>query len=764
MSRRRSRSRDRPIQRKDDLFASRRDRARAILGPEFEKLGNLIRNNRVVEDPLEIADDVQPSQAMTADDSLDMFMKNACKEEDLEGDEYYEQFKAAMRQNPFEAVETTDGLDLEIVKPVDPDDISKLDYFQLAARFGLKKQLAVIDHESAEYLEIVKNLYVQVREITDLQDHEVQRIRELHGSIKVRGKQAPRPIVSFAQCGLKDNVRKYLESQKDITSPFPIQMQAIPALMVGRDVIGIAQTGSGKTLAYMLPLLRHAAAQPVLEHGDGPKALVIAPTRELVLQIYKQSLRLAELYDLRMTCVFGGGSLGEQLNKLKGQVEVLIATPGRLMDVLTASGGKVTNVRRVSFIVLDEADRMFDLGFEPQLASLFKTCNPKAQKCLFSATFPPHVEALARKVLVKPLEISVGAVGGAAGNITQSVEVLRSEQDKFLRLLQLLGEWSDHGSIIIFLNSQEEVDSVFARLHGNGYSCLTLHGAQDQSDRDYALKEFLKRKPPSNILLATSLASRGLDCPDCILVINYNAPDHYEDYVHRVGRTGRAGRVGWAYTFLTPQEADRAQDLIDALKSAGQTPGQSVQDLARGFAAQVASGLKVQRKKWSGFSGHGYKFDSTEQSRLQTSKILALQDDVPPPPPPPGPPPVQSAHAPPPLQIVGKQPPPPPQRPPQPSQPNPTFTEELEINEYPAVARIRISSQDARAGIEARTGCKLSIKGQYISKDHKVPEGVRKLYIEIVGNTRSSTRLAKQEAYQMVEETAIQTLNIPSKR
>ena len=548
MNRRRSRSRDRAPQRSSqpDLLAARRDRARAILGAEFDKLDGLIRNKRMVEDPLEAGDEAPADTNTVTNDPLDIFMTQQACADDVEGDDYYEQFKAAMRQRPFEAVETSDGMDLEIVKTVNPDDISGLNYFQLAARFGTKKELTVIDHESAGYLEIVKNLYVQVREITDLQDHEVQRIREMNGSIRVRGKQAPRPIITFAQCGLKDNVRQWLETRKDITSPFPIQMQAIPALMAGRDVIGIAQTGSGKTLAYMLPLLRHASAQPALEHGDGPKALVIAPTRELVLQIHKQSCKLAELYDLTMTCVFGGGSLGEQLNKLKGQVEVLIATPGRLMDVLTASGGKVTNVKRVSFIVLDEADRMFDLGFEPQLASLFRTCNPKAQKCLFSATFPPHVEALARKVLIKPLEITVGAVGGAAGNITQTVEVMRTEQDKFLRLLQLLGEWSDHGSIIVFLNSQDEVDSIFARLHGNGYSCLTLHGAQDQSDRDYALKEFIKRKPPGNILLATSIASRGLDCPDCILVINYNAPDHYEDYVHRVGRTGRAGRVGLA--------------------------------------------------------------------------------------------------------------------------------------------------------------------------------------------------------------------------
>ena len=171
----------------------------------------------------------------------------------------------------------------------------------------------------------------------------------------------------------------------------------------------------------------------------------------------------------------------------------------------------------------------------------------------------------------------------------------------------------------------------------------------------------------------------------------------------------------------------------------------------------------MQRKKWSGFSGHGYKFDSSEQSRLQSSKILALQDDVPPPPP--GPPPAPPA-TPAPLQlaVVGKQPPPPPQRPPPPAQPKPTFAEELEINDYPAVARMRISSQEARSGIEARTGCSINIKGQYVPRDHKVPEGVRKLYIEVVGHSRASARLAKQEAYQMVEETAIQTLNIPSKR
>jgi DEAD/DEAH box helicase len=319
--RRRSRSRDRrksrtPPRRPEalpqrpaaaaqpDKFAARRERARVILGSDFSSLANLSNNRRLIDtrDPLEVDDEPsRPFSAPDALDPLDEFMAEQsvipeaktvtlqnvlaqpASQPEENDDAYYEEFKRQMNRTTrsFEAVERADELTLygsSAGAAKDPDDLRGLDYFQLAARFQAKKELHAVDHANTAYPEIFKNIYVQVRELTDLQDHEVQRIREIHGNIKVRGKNAPRPMLAFSQCGLKESVRTWLESRKDITKPFPIQMQAIPALMVGRDVIGIAQTGSGKTLAYMLPLLRHCASQLPLGPGDGPMALVIAPT------------------------------------------------------------------------------------------------------------------------------------------------------------------------------------------------------------------------------------------------------------------------------------------------------------------------------------------------------------------------------------------------------------------------------------------------------------------------------------------------------
>ena len=587
-------------------------------------------------------------------------------------------------------------------------------------------------------------------------------------------------------------------------------MQAIPVLLCGRDCIAVAQTGSGKTLAFVLPLLKHVVAQPPLYHGDGPIALVIAPTRELALQIHKQLVPLADLLGLRSVCAYGGAPLGEQLSKLKAQCEILVATPGRLIDVLTASKGKVTNLKRVSFVVLDEADRMFDMGFEPQVSMVLQSVNPKRQLAMFSATFPAHVEGLARKSLTKPVEIVIGtSEGGSVGeHIQQNVLVVQSDSDRVNKTLQLLGEWAEHGSVIIFGQTKDEVDSLFATFLRFGYACLTLHGGQDQNDRDSTISDFKRRKPP-NILIATSVVARGLDVPDCVLVVNYKVPEHLEDYVHRIGRTGRAGRPGFAFTLISPAEADKAQDLVDALKLGGQKVPQLLVELALQHQAQVSLGLATKRAKWGGFSGgSGFKFDSSEKSRIQqerqrgdvdggggpgaTFKVPALPSFPPalPPPPPPGAPPkffLPNTPSPPP-------PPPPKSAPsslatlpsaqqlvlagpkstqisylmgrlggvvPVPPPPAGSLVEVLEINEYPEVARVRGLTREQRTQIEDRHNVKVQMKGQHIAPGLPVPAGARKLFVEISGSNRNAVMRAKKDVFDAIEECAIRSLNIP---
>merc|ERR1719424_1334299 len=338
-------------------------------------------------------------------------------------------------------------------------------------------------------------------------------------------------------------------------------------------------------MAYLLPMIRHALAQlPTRASDDGPVGFIIAPTRELSLQISRECNVLCKACNMRCVCAFGGGPMGEQLSALKKGTEILVGTPGRLIDVLTTSGGKITNLRLITFLVLDEADRMFDMGFEPQIGMFLQATRPDKQVAMFSATLPTHVEALARQVLKKPLEINVGERNTAATNVSQFVEVLEESQ-KFYRLLQLLGEWHEHGSMIIFVHQQKDVDEMFTELLKFGSPPLSLHGGQDQQDRDFTLQDF--KDGVSNILIATSIAARGIDVKKVILVINFKVPDHLEDYIHRIGRTGRAGKAGFAFTFVQPDEGDRAQDMVDALRQSSQDVPEKLKRLNEEYQSQV---------------------------------------------------------------------------------------------------------------------------------------------------------------------------------
>lgn len=498
-------------------------------------------------------------------------------------------------------------------------------YFELMKRYTTKKTLPQVDHSTIDYKPFTKNLYVQVKEITAMKDHEVDDFRRSNADIRVRGKNCPRPIKTFLQCGLPEKILKLLE-KRECEKPFPIQMQVIPALMCGRDIIGVAQTGSGKTLAYILPVVRQALHQlPDREGGYPPVGLIVAPTRELALQIQRECNIFCKAVGITSVCAFGGGPMGEQLSALKKGCEILVGTPGRLIDVLTTSNGKITNLRHVTFLVLDEADRMFDMGFEPQIGMFLQSTRPDKQVAMLSATLPTHVEALARQCLKKPLEITVGERNTAAVNVTQFVEVLEESQ-KFYRLLQILGEWHEHGSVIIFVHQQKDVDEMFTELLKFGYPALALHGGQDQHDRDFTVQDF--KDGVANILVATSVAARGLDVKKVILVVNFKVPDHLEDYIHRIGRTGRAGKAGFAYTFIQPDEGDRAQDMLDALRQCGQKVPEKLKRLCEDFQSQVNRGEAKKRRKWGGFGGKGFKYDSTELSRQQKERTKAKKESA----------------------------------------------------------------------------------------------------------------------------------------
>lgn len=487
-----------------------------------------------------------------------------------------------------------------------------------------KKELRPVDHANATYLSIRKNLYVVPKVLGTLSAEQVEA-RRAEDEIKVRGVHAPPPVESWAQCGLPAKADEMIrQSFGDDSAPFPIQKQAIPVLMSGRDAIGIAKTGSGKTLAFALPALRHAADQPpIVDGSEGPIVLIMAPARELAMQIYKETKRFAPTMGsrLRCTCVYGGARVAEQIADLKRGAEVVVCTPGRMIDLLTMQQGRMLGLSRVSFVVLDEADRMFDMGFEPQIAMILRNVRPDRQTALFSATFPKTVEQLARKTLAHPVEIVVGGKSVAAEHVMQFVEV-REEHTKFMRLLQLLGVWYEKGSSLIFVDTQAKCDSIYADLLKAGYASLALHGGHDQADRESTIADF--KAGIATVLVATSVAGRGLDVPAIRCVVNYSTPNHLEDYVHRIGRTGRAGREGTAYTFLDPvNEEAYAPMLLKALKQAKQRNiSEQLEELAAKFKSKVQAG----DAKWaaSGFTGNrGFKFDEDELTAEQ--KIEKMQ-------------------------------------------------------------------------------------------------------------------------------------------
>lgn len=467
-----------------------------------------------------------------------------------------------------------------------------------------KKDIPTVKHDKVAYQPFRKSFYHEPSELSEMTEEEVADLRlELDG-IKIRGVDAPKPVQKWSQCGL--GVQSLEVIQKlGYEKPSSIQTQAIPAIMSGRDVIGVAKTGSGKTIAFLLPMFRHIKDQRPLDSLDGPVGLIMTPTRELATQIHKECKPFLKALNLRAVCAYGGAPIKDQIADLKRGAEIIVCTPGRIIDLLAANSGRVTNLRRVTYVVLDEADRMFDMGFEPQVMKILANIRPDRQTVLFSATFPRQMESLARKTLAKPVEIVVGGRSVVAPEITQIVEV-RTEDLKFIRLLELLGnlyseEKNEDDRALIFVDRQESADGLLKDLMRKGYPCMSIHGGKDQIDRDSTIDDFKAGVIP--ILIATSVAARGLDVKQLKLVVNYDAPNHLEDYVHRAGRTGRAGNTGTAVTFITPDQERYSLDIAKALRQSGQEVPEELQNLVNGFIEKVKAGKE--KVSGSGFGGKG---------------------------------------------------------------------------------------------------------------------------------------------------------------
>jgi ATP-dependent RNA helicase DDX5/DBP2 len=437
----------------------------------------------------------------------------------------------------------------------------------------------------SEMPEIKKNFYHECAEISAMSEGEANAFRTEH-QMMMQGENIPKPVKSFLQVGFPASIERKIAEQK-FDKPTPIQAQGWPMALSGRNMVGIAQTGSGKTLSYILPALVHIAAQPALKPGDGPIALVLAPTRELACQIQEVARVFGAAARVRNACLYGGAPKGPQIRTLRYGAEIVVATPGRLIDLL--NGGYV-NLNRCSFLVLDEADRMLDMGFEPQLRDIIPKIRPDRQVTLWSATWPKEVQRLSRDLLGRDfIQVTIGSMELSANKkICQVIDVCEESQkeEKLAALLVKLWEELPEPEAsrtmmrtIIFSNKKRVCEDLSWKLSRDQWPCVALHGDKSQFERDRALLDFKRGQTP--ILVCTDVAARGLDVKDVQVVINFDFPVQCEDYVHRIGRTARGdAATGRAFTFFTHGNRGAARELIGLLEEAEQQVPQALRDMA----------------------------------------------------------------------------------------------------------------------------------------------------------------------------------------
>jgi superfamily II DNA/RNA helicase len=412
--------------------------------------------------------------------------------------------------------------------------------------------------------------------------------------------------MSFTHLGLSDKVLAAVAAT-GYTTPTPIQEQAIPHVLARRDVLGIAQTGTGKTAAFVLPMLT------ILEKGRArarmPRTLILEPTRELAAQVKEQFDKYGVGQKLNVALLIGGVSFGDQDTKLTRGVDVLIATPGRLLDHTERGGLLLTGVE---LLVIDEADRMLDMGFIPDIERICKMIPFTRQTLFFTATMPPEIRRITETFLHNPEKIEVSRPATTAVGVSQfQVTVGREPHDKRDTLRRLLRDAKDLQNAIIFCNRKREVALLYKSLQKHGFSVGALHGDMDQSARTAALDQFRKGEIP--LLVASDVAARGLDIPAVSHVFNFDVPHHADDYVHRIGRTGRAGRAGTAISLVTSLD-QKSMVAIEKLI------GQSIPHVEGGAAAESAdtaatpAGTETERPRQSR-GRHGAREGSREGSR-----------------------------------------------------------------------------------------------------------------------------------------------------
>ncbi|XP_074567746.1 DEAD-box ATP-dependent RNA helicase 37-like [Curcuma longa] len=436
--------------------------------------------------------------------------------------------------------------------------------------------------------------------------------------IETSGENVPLPVNTFAEIDLGDALNENIRRCKYV-KPTPVQRHAIPISLAGRDLMACAQTGSGKTAAFCFPII-----SAILRGSPGPRqrgsrtafplALILSPTRELSVQIHEEARKFAFQTGLRVVVAYGGAPIHQQLRDLERGVDILVATPGRLVDLLERARVSLQHIR---YLALDEADRMLDMGFEPQIRRIVEQTDmpPRGQRqtMLFSATFPKEIQRMASDFLYNYIFLAVGRVGSSTDLIVQRVEFVL-DSDKRSYLMDLLhaqrdtGAHGKHALTLVFVETKRGADSLERWLCMNAFPATTIHGDRTQQEREAALRSFKSGATP--ILVATDVAARGLDIPHVAHVINFDLPNDIDDYVHRIGRTGRAGKSGLATAFFNDSNASMARSLSELM----QESNQEVPKWLSHYAAARSYGSGGGRNRRSGggrFGGRDFRRDSS---------------------------------------------------------------------------------------------------------------------------------------------------------
>ncbi|KIO13130.1 hypothetical protein M404DRAFT_12200 [Pisolithus tinctorius Marx 270] len=462
------------------------------------------------------------------------------------------------------AAEDAKKTEIEKAEEVDAEILAAI-----ASRRKLASDLELA--KGISYSESLKTSWQPPKYIRDRTEEQHRRLREKYHII-VDGEDIPPPIEHFEDMKIPQQMLHFLRSKKIIT-PTPIQLQGIPTAFSGRDMIGIAFTGSGKTLAFCLPLIMMTLEEEVrlpFIRGEGPVGVVLCPSRELATQTYENVLAWTAALSkdgkyprLNTLLCIGGISMGDQSHVLNKGLHIVVATPGRLIDMLEKKRFTFNNCK---FLCMDEADRMIDLGFEDDVRNIMSFFKRQRQTLLFSATMPRKIQDFAQQSLVRPVLVNVGRAGAANLDVLQVVEYVKQEA-KMVYLLECLQKTAP--PVIIFSDNKNEVDDIQEYLLLKGVEAVAIHGSKTQEERQYAIKAF--KSGAKDVMVASGVASKGLDFNDIQHVIIFSMPKEIEDYVHQIGRTGRSGKTGIATTFVnmnTPEQT--LLDLKYLLIEAGQ--------------------------------------------------------------------------------------------------------------------------------------------------------------------------------------------------